>query len=124
MPKVPPDGVPLTAAIGALRDEILRAYWDARQHPVRFSPAPIELTLEAAVTWTGEAGASVKWWLINLDGKASRESSVTQTIRMTLQPHLFDVNGQEIEEFLIDTPESPPRFADEDRSDLPLDAAE
>jgi hypothetical protein len=122
MPNAPEGGVPLSVAINALRTEILRAYWDARNHPVRFTPTPIELTLEAAVTWTGEAGGGVNWWLINLDARASRESAVTQTITMTLEPHLFDTEGREIEEWLIDAADQPNAARTGAENEVPLDA--
>ena len=38
--------MPLSAAIGALRDELTRAWWDGRDQSVRFKPSPVELTLQ------------------------------------------------------------------------------
>jgi hypothetical protein len=124
MTSTPEGGVPLSVAINALRTEILRAYWDARSHPVRFTPAPVELTLEAAVTWTGEAGAGVNWWLLSLDARVSREAAVTQTITLTLEPHLFDTEGQEIKEWLIDAADQPTSANSGDSDEVPLDAAD
>jgi hypothetical protein len=93
--------VPLSAAIGALRDELTRAWWDGRDQSVRFKPAPVELTLQVAVTSAGTGRAGVKWWLIELGGEVSRQSVVTQTVKVTLEPMMFDEEGEPLE-FLID----------------------
>ncbi len=101
----PPQGVqgavPLAAAIGALREELARAWWDGRSRSLRFKPSPVELTLQVAVTSTGTAHGGVKWWLIELGGQLSRESAVTQTVKLTLEPVLVDQAGGPVE-FLID----------------------
>jgi Trypsin-co-occurring domain 2 len=34
------------------------------EQSLRFKVAPVELTLEAAVTWTGTGSAGIKWWLL------------------------------------------------------------
>jgi hypothetical protein len=93
--------VPLSAAIGALRDELTRAWWDGRDRSVRFKPSPVELTLQVAVTWAGTGRAGVKWWLIELGGEVSRQSVVTQTVKVTLEPKMFGEDGEPLE-FLID----------------------
>jgi len=101
-PQGAPEGVvPLSAAIGALRDELTRAWWDGRDRSVRFKPAPVELTLQVAVTSAGTGRAGVKWWLIELGGEVSRQSVVTQTVKVTLEPKMFDEDGEPLE-FLID----------------------
>ena len=66
--ETPKGVVPLSAAIGALRDELTRAWWDGRDRSVRFKPSPVELTLQVAVTSAG-AGGGVRWWLIELGGE-------------------------------------------------------
>lgn len=101
----PKGAVPLSAAIAALRDELTRAWWDGRARSVRFKPSPLELTLQVAVTSAGKGNAGVKWWLIGLGGEVSRESAVTQIVKMTLDPVMFDESGQPLE-FLIDAIES------------------
>jgi hypothetical protein len=102
MPREAPKGaVPLSAAIGALRDELAQAWWDARDQSVRFKPSPVELTLQVAVTWAGKGTAGVKWWLIGIGGEVSRESVVTQTVKVTLEPRMLNEAGEPLE-FLID----------------------
>jgi len=93
--------VPLSAAIAALRDELILAWWDGQDRSVRFKPSPVELTLQVAVTSAGKGNAGVRWWLIELGGEVSRESVVTQTVKVTLEPRMLDERGKPLE-FLID----------------------
>ncbi len=103
-------GVSLSAAIGALRDELMYAVWagqfpyqlNGQQRMLRFKPAPIEVTLQVAVTSTGTAEAGVKWWLIDVGADFAREKVATQTVKLTLEPAMFDVSGTGVE-LLIDT---------------------
>jgi hypothetical protein len=116
----PKGAVPLAQAIGALRNEMLRAWWD-RDRFLRFEPAPIELTLQVAVTSAGKGSAGVKWWLIELGGELSGQSVVTQTVKLTLEPKLFDEQGKEME-LLIDAAYD--ELASEaGPEEVPLDAA-
>jgi hypothetical protein len=102
--------VSLSAAIGALRDELMQAVWagqfpyqlNGEQRMLRFKPAPIEVTLEVAVTSKGTGKAGVKWWLIEAGGELSREKVATQTVKLTLEPAMFDASGKQVE-LLIDT---------------------
>lgn len=103
--KVPAGTVPLSAAIAALRDELTKAWWDGQRQSVRFKPSPVELTLEAGVTWEGKGSAGIRWWLIEIGGEVSRESAVTQTVKLTLEPRMFDEATGEPLEFLIDAAE-------------------
>ena len=44
----------------------------------------------------------MKWWLIEAGAELSREKVATQTVKLTLEPAMFDENGQQVE-LLIDT---------------------
>ena len=55
--------------------------------------APVEVTLHAAVTWTGKGTAGVKWWLLDLGAEVTRETVVSQTIKLTLDPVTLDIEG-------------------------------
>jgi hypothetical protein len=44
----------------------------------------------------------VRWWLIELGGEFSRQSAVTQTVKVTLEPMMFDETTGEPLEFLVD----------------------
>jgi hypothetical protein len=119
-PQAPPGAVGLSAAIGALREELFRAWWDGREKSLRFRPSPVELELQAAVTSAGKGRAGVKWWLLELGGEVSRESVVTQTLRVTLDPVMLDEQGEPLE-FLIEAEESG-GFPEENGDEAPLDA--
>jgi len=113
--------VPLAAAIAALRDELARAWWDGQRQSLRFKPSPLELTLQVAVTSAGKASGAVKWWLIELGGEVSRQSVVTQTVKVNLEPVLFDEHGEPLE-FLIEGVDSGEGSAGES-GEVSLDAA-
>jgi hypothetical protein len=82
--------VPLSAAIAALRDELMAAWADGQHRSVRFKPSPVELTLQVAVTQDRQGGAKVRWWLIELGAEMSRQSVATQTVKLTLEPRFFE----------------------------------
>jgi hypothetical protein len=103
--KIPAGAVPLSAGIAALREELTRAWWDGQNQTVRFKPSPVDLTLQVAVTWEGKGTGGVRWWLIELGGEVSRQSAVTQTVKLTLEPKIFDEKTGEPLEFLIDAAE-------------------
>jgi hypothetical protein len=115
---VPKGAVPLSEAIGALRTELTRAFLVARGKSLRFEPSPVELTLQVAVTSGGKANAGVKWWLISAGGEVSRQSVITQTVKITLEPIMVDENGDRLE-FLIDADDAPSTGSS---SEIPLDA--
>ena len=102
--------VSLSAAIGALRDELMCAVWagqfpyqlNGEQRTLRFKPQPIEVTLQVAVTVERTGHAGVKWWLIDAGGELSREKMATQTVKLTLEPVLFGAKGDQVE-LLVDT---------------------
>jgi Trypsin-co-occurring domain 2 len=102
---VPRGVVPLSAAIGALRNELMHAVWagqfpyelNGKQRWLRFKPAAVELTLQLAVTTEGTAKAGVKWWLIEAGGELARKKVATQTVKLSLEPVLFDENRNEVE---------------------------
>jgi hypothetical protein len=101
--------VSLSAAIAALRDELVHAVWagqfayqlNGQARTLRFKPAPIEVSLQVAVTGKGTAKAGVNWWLIEAGGEVAREKVATQTVKLTLEPVMFDEQGQQVE-LLID----------------------
>jgi Trypsin-co-occurring domain 2 len=103
-------GVSVAAAIGALRAELMQAVWagqfayelNGQPRVLRFKPAPIEVTLQVAVTSAGKGSAGVKWWLIEAGGELSRQKVATQTVKLVLDPVMFDAGGRQVE-VLVDT---------------------
>jgi hypothetical protein len=102
-----PGGVRLAEAIEALRIELVQAMASAPAKGVRFRPGPVELTVEAALTKNIGGKAGIKWWLIEASGEASRESVVTQTLTITLQPVLLNARGEAIDLIISDEDDSP-----------------
>ena len=123
---VPKGAVPLSTAIGALRNELMHAVWagqfpyelDGQQRVLRFKPAAVEVTLQVAVTTTGSAKAGVKWWLIEAGGELAREKVATQTVKLTLAPALFDATGNQVE-LLIDAADDAGDSSTEESLDAP-----
>lgn len=98
-------GVPLAAAIAALRGELMAAWTDAQDKTLRFKVAPVELTVEAAVTWNGKVDGGIKWWLLEAGAEVSKEKAVTQTIKLTLDPVTLDKDGNVVS-VVIDAPDA------------------
>ncbi len=121
---IPAGAVSLSSAIASLRGELTRAWWDGRRGKVRLKPASIELTLEVGVTGASAGKAGVHWWLVELGGALSRESVATQTIKLTLDPVLFDNDGQPIELFIDADDPDDTEDAAVAQSDIVLDASD
>lgn len=85
--------IPLSEAIKSLREELTLAGIDGTQRRMRFRAGPVELTLQVAATTAGKATGGVKWWLIDAHGELSRQSVATQTLKITLEPVVFDAAG-------------------------------
>lgn len=92
-----PGGVGLAEAISALREELTQAMENAPRQGIRFKPGPVELTVQAALTKSAGAKAGVKWWLIEAGGEGSRQSVVTQTLKITLETILINSEGKVID---------------------------
>jgi Trypsin-co-occurring domain 2 len=114
-----PDGaVGLADAIEALRAELIRAWWGSKDAPLRFKPAPVELTVQVAVTSSGKGSVGIRWWLLELGGAVSRESAVTQTLKLKLDPVGFDEHGRPVDVMISDADKADqsargePRLAD------------
>lgn len=103
----PPEGlVSLSEAIEALRLDLLRAWGGGGVRPLRFRPAPVELTLQVAVTAGNKGSAGVKWWVVNAGGERSQETITTQSIKLVLDPVGLTPTGEETE-FLVSDAELP-----------------
>jgi Trypsin-co-occurring domain 2 len=109
--------VELADAIEALRDALVRAWWDGQSSRVRFRVEPVELTVQVGVTKTGKGAAGVKWHVLTLGGERSRETETTQTLKIRLAPVLFDDHGRLLAdtEQLVADQETGVRIAASDR---------
>jgi hypothetical protein len=97
-----PGGVGLAEAIEALRAELAEAMTNAPGQGLRFRTGAVELAVEAAVTRNVGGKGGIKWWLIEAGGEVSRESSVTQTLRISLEPVLLDSQGNVVDALVSD----------------------
>jgi hypothetical protein len=92
-PNDSPPGVPLAKAIEDLRAELLNALAAGRGKDLRFKLKPVELELNVAMTWRGEAKAGVQFWVVDLSAKGNVEHDATHKLKLTLEP--VDKDGNE-----------------------------
>jgi Trypsin-co-occurring domain 2 len=112
--------IALADSINALRAELSTAWTRSQNQTLRFRPSPVELTLQAAVTSDAQAEFGVRWWLIELGGELSRQSAVTQTVKLTLDPVLYDEHGKPVPgDFLVEAPGKPSSNVDEETLEAP-----
>ena len=115
------DWASLSDAIEALRDDLAKAWWDGQNNRVRFKVEPVELTVQAGVTKTGEGSAGIKWHILTLGGSRKKETEATQTLKLRLQPMFYDTDGKrlaaEISGVDDDTPRHRSPASDHDLSD-------
>jgi hypothetical protein len=89
--------VGLADAITALRRELLAAMDVGKDAPMRFRLAPVELSLQVAVT--KEAGGKIGWNVLGLGG--SYTSATTQTLALRLEPVWQQDDGSYTSDFTI-----------------------
>jgi hypothetical protein len=98
-----PEGViGLSDAIEGLRYELAVAAWRGKGQWLRFKPGPIELTVEATVTSKAEGHAGVRWWIVEAGGSGSSERAATHTVKLNLDPVMFNEAGQQVEMLVED----------------------
>jgi hypothetical protein len=81
-----PGKIAIADAVDALREELEEAIQEGFAQSLQFELDQIELELHAGFTKSGSAGATVKWWVVELGAEGSVESTATQTVRLTLKP--------------------------------------
>jgi hypothetical protein len=86
-------GIPLAKTIQDLRRELLTAVEEGSGQPLRFKLKPIELELNVAMTYKAEVNAGVKFWVVDLGGKALGEQTTSHKLKLVLQP--VDPTGSE-----------------------------
>jgi hypothetical protein len=109
----------LSDAIEALRDDLAKAWWDGQNQRVRFKVEPVELTVQAGVTKTGEGSAGIKWHILTLGGGRKHETATTQVLKLRLQPMFYDADGRSLPPLISDRDDDPPGSGPQPRSDLP-----
>jgi NTP-dependent ternary system trypsin peptidase co-occuring protein len=103
----------LAAAIAALREELLLAIEAGDGADMRFRLAPIELSLQVAVTREGEG--KIGWKVLGLGG--SYESATTQVLKLQLEPVWLKGDGSYTNDFVIgDQYQQPASFGPRDQA--------
>jgi len=91
-----PGLVDLHVALEGLRNE-LQAAWEAgKNEHVRFRVSDITLTVEAVARREKEAGAKIRWWLVEGGAGGKRSGETTQTLVLTLSPGVYDKEGRKL----------------------------
>ena len=78
--------IELSAAVRAVREQLVRAALDGAGAPIRFEVGPIQM--EFAVELRREAGASggVRAWVLSADAEARASRATTHRVSFTLTP--------------------------------------
>jgi hypothetical protein len=84
------DGLPVSAAIESLRDELERAWLMGQGRPVQFGVEEISLKLNVAAVGKKAGSGKIRWWLVEAGGDVSKENSTIQTLELKLRPALVD----------------------------------
>jgi NTP-dependent ternary system trypsin peptidase co-occuring protein len=84
--------IELASVIKDLREELERAITAAEGERLRFELGSIELELSVALERTGQAGAKVRFWVVESGADASVGATSTQRITLSLQPTLTGAN--------------------------------
>jgi hypothetical protein len=104
--------VGLAEAIAALRAELLAAIDEGASAPMRFRLAPVEMSLQVAVT--REGSGKIGWSVLGLGG--SYASAVTQTLSLRLEPLWRQDDGAYTADYLITSQaERSPQFGPHDQ---------
>lgn len=79
----------LAEVISALREELNTAKQNAENEDIRFNINNVEIELQTVVEMEGgvEGGGKIKFWVLDIDAKASGKykNAVTQKIKLSLQ---------------------------------------
>jgi hypothetical protein len=89
-----PELLGLSAALEGLREELESAWQQGAGKPIRFRVSEVALTLEAVARRDVEGGGKIRWWLIEAGGGVTAGKETTQTLVLTLTPHLYDAQGE------------------------------
>lgn len=71
-----------------LREELERAVVAAEGKMLRFELGAIELEMSVALERSGQAGAKVRFWVVETGAEATAGTNSTQRIKLELQPTL------------------------------------
>lgn len=78
--------IPLADLIKALRRELQAAIEEGEGGDLLFALGPIDLELQVEVGRETSGEAGIRFWVVSLGGTASRSSSTSHTVRLSLTP--------------------------------------
>ncbi|WP_371675949.1 trypco2 family protein [Streptomyces sp. NBC_01276] len=84
--------IELASVIRDLREELGRAIADAEGEALRFELGPIELELTVALERSGQAGAHVRFWVVESGAEAAVSAASAQRVSLALRPALVGVD--------------------------------
>ncbi|MGW1838598.1 trypco2 family protein [Streptomyces sp. BBFR2] len=87
--------IELSSVIKDLRDELERAVTAAEGETLRFELGTIELEVSVALERTGNAGAKVKFWVVETGAEATATATSTQRLTLALRPALTGPDASE-----------------------------
>jgi hypothetical protein len=92
--------VPLSEMVEALRTELLVAKQEGEGSRIRFAVESVDLELKVGVTKSREGSAGIKFWVVQLGGKATGAREDVHTFRIKLKPSTpegapYEVSGTE-----------------------------
>lgn len=84
MPDVPM--IPLSDVVRELRSELLAAMKQGKGEALRFKLKPVEMEFTVGVTGSIGGKAGIKFWVLDVEANAKRDSSATHKIKLVLEP--------------------------------------
>ncbi len=85
----------LVEAIEAVRAELTRAVAENADKEIQFPVDKVDLEFHVGVTRTADATGGIRFWVIELGGRASHESESVHTVKVSLGAPV-DVQGKTI----------------------------
>lgn len=80
------DKIGITETVAALRSELAAAVLAADGQDISFPVNELIVEFNVGVTKSVEGGGGIKFWVVNLDAKASYKSESIQKVTMRLGP--------------------------------------
>ena len=80
------NGIELGKVVDQLRTELHELTKSVKGQELYFLVDNVEVELQVAVTKGGEGGVTAKFWVLEVGGKGTYESTTTQTVKLTLKP--------------------------------------
>jgi len=80
--------IELAEVIRGLRDELERAIAAGDGEALRFEVGPIELEVSVVVEVAAQAGAKVRFWVVDVGVQGNASQAVTQRIKLVLAPQV------------------------------------